>query len=363
MRILFAYNNPMALPIAEWLTGQGDDVILISEPITAQTVREFRLDLILSYCYKHLFSKEIIDEAGGNIVNLHTSYLPWNRGSDPNFWSFWEDTPKGVTIHYIDEKLDRGRIIAQRQVALDPSAESFSSSYEKLHEEMRRLFIEMWPRYADWRANSYAAEGAGSYHSSRDLVNLLGGDIKWSENIESFIAMYKNARGGVMRYKFADFVSSRLYFRGIRKEDSADIVRWRSDPEIYRYFFNPRPVSLESHLQWFDKYIDDETRVDFIIKDRVGEKNIGVVGLQNLSDETVDVAYMIGEKSERRKGFGAEAVKTMTRFAFENLPIKTIRSVVLNENAASRKLMEKVGYSCVHQVYIMQKDEFNHKGG
>ena len=40
------------------------------------------------------------------IVNLHISYLPFNRGSHPNYWSFVENTPKGVSIHEIDEQIE-----------------------------------------------------------------------------------------------------------------------------------------------------------------------------------------------------------------------------------------------------------------
>ena len=42
------------------------------------------------------------------------SYLPWNRGADPNFWSILEDTPKGVTIHIMDESIDTGDILYQK---------------------------------------------------------------------------------------------------------------------------------------------------------------------------------------------------------------------------------------------------------
>ena len=69
--------------------------------------------LIVSYNYKHIIQPEIIVLMNGRLVNLHISYLPWNKGSDPNFWSFIDNTPKGVTIHKIDNHLDTGAILYQ----------------------------------------------------------------------------------------------------------------------------------------------------------------------------------------------------------------------------------------------------------
>ena len=79
-----------------------------------------------------------------NIINLHISLLPWNRGAYPNVWSFLEDTPKGVTIYIIDEGVDTGSILAQEEIYIDENIETLRSSYEKLHREIQALFREKW---------------------------------------------------------------------------------------------------------------------------------------------------------------------------------------------------------------------------
>lgn len=65
-------------------------------------------------------------------MNLHISYLPWNKGADPNFWSCIDGTPAGVTLHHIDAGVDTGDIIAQ---ALMSSARA--RSWQK--EQTRRV--------------------------------------------------------------------------------------------------------------------------------------------------------------------------------------------------------------------------------
>ena len=53
------------------------------------------------------------------IINLHISYLPYNKGAHPNFWSFADNTPSGVTIHEVNENLDSGNIIFQKKIEFD----------------------------------------------------------------------------------------------------------------------------------------------------------------------------------------------------------------------------------------------------
>ena len=73
-------------------------------------------DLIISFGYKKILNKKILGKLSRSPVNLHISYLPYNRGAHPNFWSFVDNTPKGVSIHEIDSGIDTGGIIARRKV-------------------------------------------------------------------------------------------------------------------------------------------------------------------------------------------------------------------------------------------------------
>ena len=71
---------------------------------------------MVSYGYRKIVLADVIDKMAGEIINLHISYLPWNRGANPNFWSFIDDTPKGVTIHEMSADLDKGRILCQKEL-------------------------------------------------------------------------------------------------------------------------------------------------------------------------------------------------------------------------------------------------------
>ena len=59
---------------------------------------------------------KLLKNSKNNIINLHISYLPYNRGAHPNFWSFVENTPSGVSIHQVDSGIDTGKIVIQKQI-------------------------------------------------------------------------------------------------------------------------------------------------------------------------------------------------------------------------------------------------------
>ena len=79
-------------------------------------IQKVDYDLIISFGYCKIINRSILDRIKCPIINLHISYLPFNRGAHPNFWSFFDNTPSGVTIHLIDEGIDTGPIIYQKIV-------------------------------------------------------------------------------------------------------------------------------------------------------------------------------------------------------------------------------------------------------
>lgn len=124
-------------------------------------------DLTISYTYRYILNGEILSALGNNVVNIHNSYLPWNRGADPNIWSIVENTPRGVTLHYMDIGLDKGSIIAQELVEGE-AGETLQSSYEKLDREAKNLFRKAFTFYRDWPRMKKTPLDSGSYHSVKD---------------------------------------------------------------------------------------------------------------------------------------------------------------------------------------------------
>lgn len=164
MKILFlGYDNCKLLSFLK----SKYDTFQTSSKIKLQEVVEF--DWIISFGYKHIITEDIINHFKSNIVNLHISYLPYNRGMHPNFWSFRDGTPKGVTIHQIDKGLDTGDIVLQKEVIFKKEQDTLKSTYEVLIEEIQNLFIENYKAIFNKTIKTYPQVGQGTFHYGKEI--------------------------------------------------------------------------------------------------------------------------------------------------------------------------------------------------
>src|SRR4051812_1676346 len=102
MKILFLSNNQISKTLSDWLREKEKDVEVFDRKLTPKKIRDGKYDLIISYNYKYLIPVDILNISPNKFINLHISYLPWNKGANPNAWSFIENTPSGVTVHLMD---------------------------------------------------------------------------------------------------------------------------------------------------------------------------------------------------------------------------------------------------------------------
>lgn len=142
--------------------GEGRETYHVIRPEAAELLRE--IDFIISYGYRFIICKEITDMFKGRAINLHISYLPYNRGADPNLWSVLEDTPSGVTIHCLDGHIDTGNIIAQNRLEFMDD-DTLRTSYRRLAESIESLFEYWWPKIRSGEAKSLPQL---TYHRVRD---------------------------------------------------------------------------------------------------------------------------------------------------------------------------------------------------
>lgn len=167
MKILFL-GYPDASLIG-FLNGSGETVTVVSpdEPVCAEFVQSQSFDFLVSYGYRRILRKELLNLFPRRAINLHIAYLPWNRGYDPNFWSFLEGTPKGVSIHYLDEGIDTGDLIVQKEVFFSED-ETLQTSYNQLRVVLETLFFKHWAsiRCGDCVARKQPA--GGNFHMRKD---------------------------------------------------------------------------------------------------------------------------------------------------------------------------------------------------
>lgn len=188
MKILFLTNNSNTQPLIDWLRNdQKEDVDVYAKKINKIVIKKYKPEFIISYNYKYLISKEIVDLFQSKIINLHISFLPWNRGANPNIWSFIDNTKKGVTIHQIDSGIDTGPLLLQEEISFDENKETLFSSYNLLHNQIQELFKKNWKNIKNNRLSFIAQKGKGSMHTLGDYAKISS-LIKdnWNISIKDF---------------------------------------------------------------------------------------------------------------------------------------------------------------------------------
>jgi len=177
--------------LKDFLESYGDQVIQYQDKIDESSSVLSDVDFIISYGYRYIIKSKIVQNFRNKAINLHISYLPWNKGADPNLWSFLEDSPKGVTIHYIDSGLDTGDIIVQKKVAYDEN-DTLRTTYERLTKTIEELFMEYWPLIREGKVKGIPQPTGGSYHKLKDKEKYL--DLltdRWDTPIQNLIGKAK----------------------------------------------------------------------------------------------------------------------------------------------------------------------------
>ena len=193
-RVLFL--GPETSPLIAWLRAHGDEVTQTDAKLRADEIAAAGHTFLVSYGYRHILRSDVLALFPGRAINLHISYLPWNRGADPNLWSFVDDTPKGVTIHQLDEGVDTGAILLQEEVRLDLEHDTLATSYAKLQTAVQDLFKRSWPSIKEGACAPQPQVGEGSLHRAREkdaLAPLL--TAGWETPVKNLRAQVADRSG------------------------------------------------------------------------------------------------------------------------------------------------------------------------
>ncbi|ANE35179.1 formyltransferase domain-containing protein [Campylobacter iguaniorum] len=82
LRILFlGYDE---CKILDFLSNNGYFIAQTQDKIDSKLIVDYKFDFLISYGYRYIIKENILSLFGDNAINLHISYLPWNKGADPN---------------------------------------------------------------------------------------------------------------------------------------------------------------------------------------------------------------------------------------------------------------------------------------
>ena len=165
-----------SVPILEWGAGAAERV----EEVLGQNPDSW----LLSVYFGHILPQNVLDSAGGRAVNLHPSLLPWCRGANTNLWPLLEGSPAGVTLHAMTSEVDRGPILAQREIEIRP-IDTGRTMFERLEEAGIELLTEAWPAgVQDAWPGTEQDPASGSFHATVEFeqqrtIEMSESDPAW----------------------------------------------------------------------------------------------------------------------------------------------------------------------------------------
>lgn len=109
-------------------------------------LKEAGVEMVVLAGFMRILKAPMLEAFPRRIVNIHPSLLPkfpglmaWKQALDAG------DRVTGCTVHYVDEQIDHGHILGQREVPILPN-DTAESLHERIQVEERQLYPEVLAR-------------------------------------------------------------------------------------------------------------------------------------------------------------------------------------------------------------------------
>ncbi|MBW1720924.1 MAG: methionyl-tRNA formyltransferase [Deltaproteobacteria bacterium] len=182
-------RKPTATPVKEFALRHGLNVYQpekVSEESFCSLIRGLAPDLIVVVAFGQILKRNLLEIPRCGVVNIHGSLLPAYRGPAPIQWVILNNEPRtGLTLMRMDEGLDTGPILFQREVPILPD-ETAGHLHDRLAALSGEFLVDSLRRMAE---NSVVEtpqdEGKASY------APKIGSEIcvlDWTEPAERLSA-------------------------------------------------------------------------------------------------------------------------------------------------------------------------------
>lgn len=241
----------------------------VNSPESIDHFKKYDADLILCAAYPQIFRSKILSIYPKGAFNSHPSLLPRCRGAHPVFWTIASgETKSGATIHYMNEELDQGDVVAQVEIDLSLT-ETRLELYDKLVKVIPDLISKFVIFLSDPESHPIAQDHSKAtfFRNDREIHHR----IFWSEMTASQIYNLVRACDGLA-----------YFWSGSRK-----IFVYRAEiVETARNITNGILVPPGTVVDTLDKAIVVAARQEFVLL-----KNLNVRGLTKVRFEIGQILH------------------------------------------------------------------------
>ena len=227
-------------PVKIWAEKRN---IPISQPEILNN-QKFPGEVFIVASYGKIIPKEIIELPARKTLNVHPSLLPKLRGPSPIQTAILKEEKTGVTIMRLDEKMDHGPIIAQKEIPVEPWPTSYETLEKILGAEGGNLLAKILPDWMEQKIKEVEQD-----HSAATFTKILEKsdgliDLKDSprENIRKILAFHQWP-GTYFFTKDKTGEELRVKIKKAKLEENGELLIERVTPEgrgemDYRHFLS-----------------------------------------------------------------------------------------------------------------------------
>jgi len=186
-----------------WAKRNGIDTVTASDinsPDIVEKIRSTRPDLVVSISMNQIVKKQILELPTRGCINVHCAALPRYAGMSPYVWALANnETCSAATIHYMEEGLDEGDIIAQEMVPVVKGDSAFALFHRcclKARDLLVKVVDDIEAGRASGRPQDLSAKTYFSWPSKQCIRALRGNGYRLAKLSDFARAVFKqNPRG------------------------------------------------------------------------------------------------------------------------------------------------------------------------
>lgn len=194
-----------ASPVKIWAEEHNIKVfqpVKVRDPEFVNIIKELSPDLIITAAFGQIIPKDVLDVPEFGCINVHASLLPKYRGASPIQQSLFNgDTKTGITLMYMNEKMDEGDIILQEETDISPD-DNAGTLFEKLAKLGKHTIYS----YAELLKNG-KPKGTPQYNAAATYCTKISkeqGNIDWSQNSSDIVNTVRALTPFPGAYSFLD---------------------------------------------------------------------------------------------------------------------------------------------------------------
>jgi methionyl-tRNA formyltransferase len=141
-RLFYTSGTARARQLCQQYNISVQEVFDVNNEGFTRKLAELKADLFIGAAYPQIFKSQLLHLPDQGVVNSHPSLLPRCRGAHPVFWALASgEKASGVTMHYMEERVDTGSIIAQIRFPVHES-DDYQILYNKIVARIPQLIAK-----------------------------------------------------------------------------------------------------------------------------------------------------------------------------------------------------------------------------